>query len=513
MTVRYKPNSPDDGHPSAGHEDSPPDAKELIPGTEIGDRYEIRDTLHCGGSGSVYLARDRTRKRDVALKILDIDADAEHVSQVLRRLQREAQFRHDNICRIDDAGQVDGRCYVTMPHMEGVPFSSLLDHGVLSEAEAVEVVLILARALADAHEHGFSHLDLKPTNIVINKRRRPVILDFAHEAYESQINQSGQLQASSSYMAPEQVWRDDKKIGPRCDIYSLGLILYELLTGHPRFAGSKAEVVAGTLVPGSEPPSARWNDVDSRLKTIGEKAFARKPEERYASMKAFAKDLDLYKASLGAKTRRLSRRWGLAAVLGAAALTVLGVILYAVTHRGTGKIVVNNPSPVVWPHPPAPAWINSIRMTFVPIEPGKFTMGSTGLVEEEKPPHLVEITRPFSLGQHEVTQGQYRAVMGVNPSYFEGSDDLPVENVSWLDAVTFCNKLSEKEGRAPFYRIYGEKITVVEGNGYRLPTEAEWEYACRAGSTTQYLLGDDKARAYASQWLGWRVWAIINPGL
>ena len=106
------------------------------------------------------------------------------------------------------------------------------------------------------------------------------------------------------------------------------------------------------------------------------------------------------------------------------------------------------------------------------------------------------------LGIHEVTQGQYRAVMGYNPSRFKGSDDLPVERVSWLDAVGFCNKLSEWEKRTPFYRIGGTYVTLVGGNGYRLPTEAEWEYACRAGSTTECPFGDDTGKQGEHAWYG-----------
>jgi formylglycine-generating enzyme required for sulfatase activity len=94
----------------------------------------------------------------------------------------------------------------------------------------------------------------------------------------------------------------------------------------------------------------------------------------------------------------------------------------------------------------------------------------------------VTITRPFYLGVYEVTQSEYRQVMGDNPSHLRDSELLPVEAVSWFDAVRFCNKLSEKEGRRPRYRIEGETVSVVGGNGYRLPTEAEWEYACRASS-------------------------------
>ena len=155
-------------------------------------------------------------------------------------------------------------------------------------------------------------------------------------------------------------------------------------------------------------------------------------------------------------------------------------------------------------------------MKLVRIEAGEFLMGTTkDQVEQlmrlfpdskreyfdaEQPQHPVKISRPFFLGIHEVTQGQYQAVMGNNPSNFKGSDDLPVETVSWLDAVGFCNKLSEREKRTPFYRINGTEVTVVGGNGYRLPTEAEWEYACRAKSATLYPFGDEASRLDEHAW-------------
>jgi len=166
-------------------------------------------------------------------------------------------------------------------------------------------------------------------------------------------------------------------------------------------------------------------------------------------------------------------------------------------------------------------WTNSIGIKLVRIEPGSFLMGSTKdqidkfrrlhpsnareEFDDEQPQHPVKITRPFFLGIHEVTQGQYQAVMGENPSHFKGSDDLPVEQVSWLDAVLFCNKLSEREKRTPCYRINGTEVTIAGGNGYRLPMEAEWEYACRAGSTTMYPCDDaDKLGALA--------WVYHNSG-
>jgi formylglycine-generating enzyme required for sulfatase activity len=145
-----------------------------------------------------------------------------------------------------------------------------------------------------------------------------------------------------------------------------------------------------------------------------------------------------------------------------------------------------------------------IKLKLIP--PGRFIMGSPRGEgdDDEHPQHEVRITRPFYLGLTEVTQGQYETLMGNNPSYFsangggmdrvagQSTEGHPAENVSWLDAVKFCNKLSEKEGLRPFYEIEGDSARILswDGLGFRLPTEAEWEYACRAGAQTRYAFGD-----------------------
>jgi formylglycine-generating enzyme required for sulfatase activity len=174
------------------------------------------------------------------------------------------------------------------------------------------------------------------------------------------------------------------------------------------------------------------------------------------------------------------------------------------------------------PSAPPKELTNSLSMTLLGIGPGSFLIGSSKdqmdqlmrlfpdskreWFDREQPQHTVRITRAFYLGRHQVTQGQYQAVMGNNPGYFKGSDDLPVENVSWLDAVAFCNKLSEHEKQRPFYRVDGNEVAMLGGNGYRLPTEAEWEYACRAGSATLYPFGDDPGT------LGEHAWYAKNSG-
>jgi len=183
---------------------------------------------------------------------------------------------------------------------------------------------------------------------------------------------------------------------------------------------------------------------------------------------------------------------------------------------------------------------NSIGMKLVLIPPGEFQMGSpqeeiAQLLESEThelsldrlrsegPRHRVRLTPPFYLAMCEVTQEEYEQVMGSNPSHFssagDGTDKMagrstsrhPVERVSWLNAVDFCNKLSVREKRRPCYVIEGENVTVVEGDGYRLPTEAEWEYACRSGSAGKYCFGDDESKLGQYAWYGANSAAMTHP--
>jgi hypothetical protein len=171
-------------------------------------------------------------------------------------------------------------------------------------------------------------------------------------------------------------------------------------------------------------------------------------------------------------------------------------------------VVKNEPEPEK--APPAPraepeiitTQVGQIKLKRVPA--GTFLMGSPAGEgsNDEHPQHEVRISRPFYLGVYEVTQDQYQVVMGRNPSEHKGSGDLPVEQVSWLDAVKFCNTLSQREDLNPFYEIDDDNVRVPDwsGTGYRLPTEAEWEYACRAGSTTKYGFGDNEKALSEYAW-------------
>jgi formylglycine-generating enzyme required for sulfatase activity len=174
----------------------------------------------------------------------------------------------------------------------------------------------------------------------------------------------------------------------------------------------------------------------------------------------------------------------------------------SVESGGVTPFAVRIDRPPAAPQPPAPPAApsgsrpkqvtNSIGMTLVLIPSGEFVMGCPNGAKHEKPPHLVRISRQYYMSACEVTQEQYETIMGKNPSHFSGRPKNPVDDVTWTDAVTFCNRLSRREGLLEYYRIEGaDKATVLGGTGYRLPTEAEWEYACRAGNPDDFPFRDD----------------------
>jgi formylglycine-generating enzyme required for sulfatase activity len=162
------------------------------------------------------------------------------------------------------------------------------------------------------------------------------------------------------------------------------------------------------------------------------------------------------------------------------------------------------------PSKPPEVITNSIGMKLALLPAGDFLMGSPDsdpkAESDEKPQHRTRITRPFCLGIYETTQEEYQRVMGMNPSGEQISPRHPVEMVSWFDAMRFCNRLSEMEDLDPYCKISGEEVIILGGNGYRLATEAEWEYACRAGGTTLWSFGDDL------QELGKYAWCKGNAG-
>jgi serine/threonine protein kinase len=263
-------------------------------------RYQLRKLLGQGGMGAVYLAHDAQLDRPVALKMpLLSAADG---AQILARFYREARaaalLRHPHVCPIHDVGEIDGQPYLTMAFIEGKSLAAFARARPLTPRQSAALLRKLALALQEAHSHGVIHRDLKPANIMIDTRGEPMVMDFglARRARpgDPQLTQRGDVLGTPAYMSPEQVGGNVDAIGPACDIYSLGVILYELLTGRLPFTGDPMAVLSQVLLDEPPPPAQLRPDLDPALEAICLGAMAKKIDDRYSSMAALAAALQSY---------------------------------------------------------------------------------------------------------------------------------------------------------------------------------------------------------------------------
>jgi len=286
---------------------SPPAAKPgLVPRPrslpEVFGRYRILRQLGGGSMGSVYLAQDTQLDRAVALKVPNFKSDNPvQRERFYREARGAATLQHPNLCPIYDVGEIEDIPYLTMAYIEGKPLAEIV-RPEMPVAPAVNLVRKLALALEEAHQRGVLHRDLKPSNIIINQRGEPVIIDFGLARVvnrsEARLTQEGDILGSPAYMSPEQAAGNVASMGPEGDIYSLGVILYELLTGVRPFQGKVMEVLHLVLTREPPPPSEHRADLDPRLEAICRKAMAKKAAARYPSMAEFAAALTEYLRSI-----------------------------------------------------------------------------------------------------------------------------------------------------------------------------------------------------------------------
>jgi formylglycine-generating enzyme required for sulfatase activity/serine/threonine protein kinase len=262
-------------------------------------RYRIVKVLGQGAMGTVYLAEDTQLKRQVALKTPHFEQDP--TGELLERLYREARaaatLRHPNICPVHDVGEIEGTHYISMAYIEGHPLSAFIRaNKPQPERQILIVVRKLALALQEAHDHKIVHRDLKPANIMVDKRGEPLIMDFGLARHsrpdeEVRLTHSGTLVGTPAYMAPEQVDADPEKIGPLTDEYSLGVILYELLTAQLPFRGSMMAVLGQIVTKDATPPSQLRPGLDPRIEAACLKMMAKNPADRFQSLSAVAEEL------------------------------------------------------------------------------------------------------------------------------------------------------------------------------------------------------------------------------
>jgi serine/threonine protein kinase/formylglycine-generating enzyme required for sulfatase activity len=543
-------------------------------------RYEIVRVLGRGGMGAVYLARDSQLDRLVALKVphREVAQNPEVRERFLREARAAAKFHHPNFCPIFDIGEVDGIPYLTMAYIEGGTLASKIKRGQPWEPrKAAKVIRQLAVALAEAHRQGIVHRDLKPANVMIDARGGLVLMDFGlarqFESDDATLTAAGAILGTPSYMPPEQAEGNIKAIGPRSDLYSLGVILYELLAGLRPFEGPVTKVLGMIVFVEPTPPSAHRSGLDPRLEAICLKAMEKKPDNRHASMDEFAAALTRFLAEEAVpspvvphkkdeqvgviepaapppkKAERArdasrpppvkprieliapppkqaervpdapkpapvkARIEPVAPPLNKVTKDIFDDIDFSLEIEDIDDLSLEDePEPAVVKarvEPVAPSRKKAVpdfittKTADIPLKlipAGTFLMGSPKGVgqNDERPQHKVTIRQPFYLAICPVTQRQYAKLMGKNPSHFAATGDgkdkvarmdtsrFPVESVSWFESVQFCNALSQAEGLKPYYKVQGEQVEIAGGDGFRLPTEAEWEYACRAGTLLPY---------------------------
>src|SRR5438132_2720628 len=259
-------------------------------------RYELVRRIARGGMAEVYLARDLLLDRPVALKMLfpELSVDESFVARFRREAQAAANLSHPNIVSVYDWGEGDGAYFIVMEYVDGRPLSShIRAEGALLPDRAAAVGAAVASALAFAHRAGVIHRDVKPGNVLITSEGHVKVTDFgiarATSAAQEDLTQTGAVMGTATYFSPEQA--QGLPVDPRTDLYSLGVVLYETVTGQPPFSGDSAVAIAYKHVREDPLAPSRLNrDVPAAVDAIILKCLAKNPANRYQNVEELLED-------------------------------------------------------------------------------------------------------------------------------------------------------------------------------------------------------------------------------
>ncbi|MDB9405823.1 SUMF1/EgtB/PvdO family nonheme iron enzyme [Microcystis aeruginosa CS-1036] len=409
----------------------------MLEGQQIGP-YRLNKFLGAGGFGGVFHASEMARNtsvQEVAVKVIPESSDDK-----LIELKNARKLEHSNLIKAYSVGEFTflntEMLYLVMELAQG----SLENHiakGGLSSSEIKNIAAQVAQGLNYLHGQNKVHRDLKPGNILkVNQQYK--LADFGlirtlnNKSHTQTVHNSGTI----IYMPPE-AFRGD--ISSAWDLWSLGIMLIEMTTNQLpyKFNNDIHQLMAKVMNCELQIPS-----LPKEFKPIIEGCLQKDRKQRWTAQQ----------------------------------------VLNALQPVGLNSPPSPPPAPAAVKKPVSPTPFteklpNRVTLEMVSLPAGEFIMGSPDSDPDaeswEKPQHQVKLNS-FAIGKYPVTQAQYEAVMGINPSEFKNNPQNPVEQVSWNDAQAFCRKLSQ-----------------ITGKTYRLPTEAEWEYACRAGTTTRFYFGDD----------------------
>lgn len=474
------PGSPPTGSRPFTGQWIPPDLAEIA---EMLDGYRITALLGRGGMGAVYRGVQISLEREVAIKILppELGGDPEFQARFKREAKSMARLNHPSIVQIYDFGETTaGYYYLVMEYVDGSDLHRMIREGLIDVTGALNAVSQICEALQYAHEMGFVHRDIKPANIFINRQGMLKVGDFGlaklveggEEGHQipadfGELTGTGVTLGTLNYIAPEQL-TEGAIVDRRADIYSLGVMFYEMLT---------RELPRGAV----KEPSKRVAMLDIRIDGVVFKAMDPDPSERYQSAAALRTDVDVIRTtpaplsqpgaepagvahpssgdsarprvsqlrrSSGPARRTLPARprrhsWRLWAAGAGLILLLAAVVLWRKRFQGQGGVAEGSESS-------AGAITNTLGMKFVPVpDTGVFMC-----VHETRKKDYAAYAREMPNVNSEWTQTEVEGVP------FGGTDEHPVSQISWKEAVAFCDWLSKKEGRT-----------------YRLPTDREWSRA------------------------------------
>src|SRR6478752_1861623 len=264
---------------------------------ELGD-YELLEEVGRGGQGVVFRARQKSLNRIVALKVIGLGqwATKAHLKRFRLEAEAAASLDHPCIVPIYEVGERDGQCYFSMKFVEGGQLDEVVRRSPMPIRQATELIAKVARTVHYAHEHGILHRDIKPGNILLGAKGEPHLTDFGLARLvetESTVTRTLEVLGTPSYMAPEQAMGNNAAVSSATDIYGLGAVLYQMLTGQPPFAGGTTyETVKLLEDTEPRPPRLLNPKVDRDLSTICLKCLEKDPKRRYSSALALAEDLE-----------------------------------------------------------------------------------------------------------------------------------------------------------------------------------------------------------------------------